>query len=278
MPDDQLSPAGDPPTISSRDELAHYLVQTRISGPVRTPREHNLANYRLLADRDPDYLFGLDPEGKWEFADILALMARRVGVDPDPAYDSGEDTIAVERTIERLDAMAEVLRAFARPGTRVLIATGHPTGLLAVHLEIAQLLREAGAILLHPETRWEERESSGRSRERHLRFIRGVGVVARGANLLHTHSPEPVRRALAVLEENGEDVPDLVVGDHGCAGAAGAAGIPTVAFADSNDPALFVGEEEGLIRVCVPLDDNVAPHLYDPLSGWLRRRVATTAG
>ena len=40
-------------------------------------------------------------------------------------------------------------------------------------------------------------------------------------------------------------------------------------FADSNDPALFVGEHEGKVRVAVPLDDNVEPHLYAPLTAFL---------
>jgi hypothetical protein len=38
-----------------------------------------------------------------------------------------------------------------------------------------------------------------------------------------------------------------------------------VGFADSNDPALFVGEAEGRVAVTVPLDDNVQPHLYAPV-------------
>ncbi|MBW3549915.1 MAG: phosphatase [Proteobacteria bacterium] len=60
--------------------------------------------------------------------------------------------------------------------------------------------------------------------------------------------------------------PDLVVADHGWAGAAAEAGIETLALADCNDPALFVAEAEGKPVVTVPLDDNVPPHLYDPLS------------
>ena len=44
-------------------------------------------------------------------------------------------------------------------------------------------------------------------------------------------------------------------------------------FADSNDPALFVGEAEGKIAVTVPLDDNVLPRYYEPLTHHLVRRV-----
>jgi hypothetical protein len=69
-----------------------------------------------------------------------------------------------------------------------------------------------------------------------------------------------------MLAELGDAPPDLVIADHGWAGAAGEAGVPTVAFADSNDPGLFVGEAEGKIDVVVPLDDNVLPRYYAPLT------------
>ena len=59
------------------------------------------------------------------------------------------------------------------------------------------------------------------------------------------------------------------VEDHGWAGAAAEAGIETLGMADCNDPALFVAEEEGKPIVTVPLDDNVPPHLYDPLSAFV---------
>ena len=49
---------------------------------------------------------------------------------------------------------------------------------------------------------------------------------------------------LAALAEDGQPPPDLVVADHGWAGAAGEAGIDAIGYADCNDPALFVGEAE----------------------------------
>ena len=41
-------------------------------------------------------------------------------------------------------------------------------------------------------------------------------MLASGGELLHTHEPEPMRALLAALDEP----PDLVVADHGWAGAA----------------------------------------------------------
>ena len=263
------------PTAPSRAELLEYLSVARIAGPVATPREANLANYRLMAARDPDYLFGLEPRGAWTFDDVLALMAGRCGVSADPLHDSGADTIDAALTVERLEAMAAQLRTAAATKARVLVATGHPTGVLVVHLEIARALASAGCTLLTPPAMWEHVDYAGRMHERHVRDVLGVSVASQGANLLHTHSPTPMELMLRALTDQGEAAPDLVVADHGFAGAAGRAGVACVGFADSNDPALFVGEAEGDVTVCVPLDDNVMPHLYGPLTSFL---LATAFG
>ena len=184
------------PARPSREELAVQLTEARIAGSVATPRENNLANFRLLATRDPGYLFGLEPRGVWTFEDVLALMAQRCGVSPDPLHDAGDDTIDPALTLDRLDDMAAVLREAAAERARVLVATGHPTGLLVVHLEAARALRAAGCTLLAPAARWEDLDSGGRPHQRHVRSVLGVSVATQGANLLHTHSPVPMELML----------------------------------------------------------------------------------
>jgi hypothetical protein len=228
------------PVAPDRDELAAQLVASRIAGPIATSRENNLANYRRLAVRDPAYLFGLEPRGRWDFDDVLALMAERSGVSGDPEYLAGPDTIDPELTIGRLDALADVVRSAAENAGRVLIATGHPTGLLVVHLEVARQLREAGATLLALPAAWIHEGRDGSRPARHIRDVLGVAVAGQGANLVHTHSPQPMQRMLAALAAEGEPPPDLVIADHGYAGAAARAGVRTVGYADSNDPALKV--------------------------------------
>lgn len=265
-PGSSTLPHTEPPT---RAELLDYLSSSRIAGPVATSRENNLANFKLMAQRDPGYLFGLQPRGTWTFDDVLALMANRCGVSPDPMHDSGADSIDPALTVERLEAMASHLRQAADAKARVLVATGHPTGLLVIHLEIARFLRAAGCTLLAPPAWWDDADFTGRPHERHVRCVLDVSVASQGANLLHTHSPIPMELMLASLADEGQPPPDLVVADHGFAGAAGQAGITCVGFADSNDPALFVGEAEGDVAVCVPLDDNVMPHLYGPVTRFL---------
>lgn len=251
-------------------DLRTHLVESRIAGDVATPREDNLRKYRMFAERRPGAMFGLLPAGDWTAEDILALMVDRCGVSPDPEHVRGADRIDPDLTMAALIRMATRLKAAAVAGTRILVATGHPAGLLPVHLALAAGLRAAGAVILTPAAGWsyEAGTAYGPSR-REIRYIDRVAVLSNRGELNHTHSPRPMEAILAALAEAGQLPPDLVLGDHGWVGAAGQAGVPAVGFADSNDPGLFVGEAEGTVEVTVPLDDNVAPHLYEPMTEFL---------
>lgn len=255
------------PPAPDDDALVEHLLATRIAGDVATPRQDNLRNMARLADRDDDALFGLAPRAAWEFADVLALMAERVGVAADPDHRAGADRIDPGLTLAALRRFRERLAAAADRSERVLVATGHPTGVFALHAPVAWALAARGCPLVATgETRsW--RTPQGAHRE--VRYLAGVGVASNRGDLCHTHSAEPVRLVLDALAAAGEAPPDLVVADHGWAGGAGSAGVAAVGYADSNDPALFVGEAEGDVEVAVPLDDNVPPLAYLPVAAWL---------
>ncbi|MEV0613914.1 phosphatase [Nonomuraea sp. NPDC050404] len=247
----------------SRDEFREHLIRCRIAGDVATSRENNLDHYSSLANGDPYYALGLTFEQPWPYRDILALMAKSAGVVSDPGHRWGQDTIDPDLTIDAIDAMGERIAAvLSRPRPRVLFATGHPTGLLAVHLPLAAFCAAKGAQLLSPAEGWTY-ANSGFGRPRRIRYLQDVAMLDDRGALVHTHDAAPMQR---MLHELNGDLPDLVVADHGWAGAAGEAGVPTVAFADCNDPGLFVGEAEGKIEVVVPLDDNVLPRYYAPLT------------
>jgi hypothetical protein len=258
--------------VPTRDQLRQHLVDSRIAGDVATPRDNNLENFGRMSRREPLYSFGLRPSGTWTYDDVLAVMAKRCGVIADPSHVAGGDTIDPDRTIDRLDAMAERLAAAAAGEQRVFIATGHPIGLRPTHTAVAAALAAAGATVLTPQLDWEHPADESLS-ERPGRIVYLSDTVAALANLdgtpRHTHSPLPMCAVLEHLRARGEALPDLVVADHGWSGAAGEAGIDTVGFADCNDPALFVGEAESKVISCVPLDDNVGPHLYAPLTAYL---------
>lgn len=248
----------------SRAELVDHLVMTRIAGDVATPRENNLSHYRKLANGDRNFWLGLELGDRWtDEQDVLAVMAERCGVNDDPEYRYGQDTIDPELTVDALERMAARLRKAADDEQRVLFATGHPGGLLDVHRATATALRGAGCeILVIPD--------GLQTDEGYVMQFADVAVLEHGATLWHTHSGEPMRAILKGLEGAGRPLPDLVVADHGWAGCAGQLGVDSVGYADSNDPALFLAESEGTVQVTVPLDDHVtSPRFYDPLTAYL---------
>ena len=249
----------------SHQNLRQHLVDSRIAGQVDTSRENNLRNIGRMLDDAPEYWFGLHRTRDWTFDEVFDVMVRRCGIDADPAHVEGVDTIDPDLTLAALDKHRDRLALAADRRERVILATGHPTGLLVMHLQVAAALRRAGCDLLVVETDWSWPWDTdwGRGRPRHVRWLNGVAVLASGGELLHTHRPEPMSAILELA------TPDLVVADHGWAGAAAEAGIETLGYADCNDPALFVAEDEGKPIVTVPLDDNVPPHLYDPLTAHL---------
>jgi hypothetical protein len=261
-------------TSPTRQELRAHLINARIAGDVATRRENNLANYRRMSERAPLYLFGLTPRGTWTPDDVLKLMADRCGVVPDPSFTHGQDTIDPDLTIDRLDALGVRLRAAMNRRERVLVATGHPIGLRPTHTTIASALRDAGCSLIRAGEGWEHPDDTPYGRVGRIRYVDDIAMtMTNSGTLTHTHSPLPMRAVLDALDQNGERWPDLVVADHGWAGAAGAAGIDAVGFADCNDPALFVGEAEGAVAVCIPLDDDVYADLYAPMNAYLLAKL-----
>jgi hypothetical protein len=257
--------------------LVNHLRESLLAGDVETTRASNHGNAAFFAEGRDGYLFGLAPLKTWTHAEVLAVMAERVGIDPDPERATGTDVIDPEKTVRALERMRDRLILAARRKERVIVATGHPAGIIEVHMAVAAALKAAGCELLQPAAGVPfERPGryDGREMALAVRYISGVAVAAEKAIALwHTHSPDGMRAMLAEFEERGAAMPDLVVADHGFAGAAAAAGLDVVAFADSNDPALFIGEAEGRVSVTVPIDDNVQPHHYWPVSAFLLEGV-----
>lgn len=257
----------DPPT---RARLRQHLVATGIAGDVATSRENNLEHYELIASRAPYHLFGLQVAGTWTASEVLGLMVKKAGVRPDPAHTEGADTIDPDCTVDALEAMAGRLREAGNRRQDVVLATGHPAGLLPVYIELARALEAYGCTLRTPaagvpyatEDHWGKRQRS-------IRYICGVAVLSSGGALHHTHSAQPMQGMLSELAGFGEAARPLVIADHGWAGAAGQAGLDVVGFADCNDPALFVGETEGKVHTAVPLDDNVEPEHYALMTAYL---------
>jgi hypothetical protein len=241
-----------------REELVRALEAGRVAGVATHPLDNVIGNARLLLEGDPDKQFGLTGlQDGLVLQDVLDLVSAGSGVTIDPAQGFGDVLIAPEPILDACEALGRRLALAAEGGERVLIATGHPGGLDLLYREWERLLLTHGGRVIKPadgvswrDPRLEHDWSIG--------YLSGVGMQTDGRVPRHTHWPDAMHRMLAA------ERPDLVVADHGFAGAAIEAGVETVSVADVNDPALLVAKAQGRTDVVVVMDDHVAADAYWP--------------
>lgn len=251
-------------TTEQRAELRAHLLAAGISGDTKTTRENSVRNARLLAEGDPDKMLGIEHAGL-DLGEVMDAVAALCGCDPDAATTHGAGYIDPDLTLDALDAYAVRLQQAVRATETLLVCTGHPTGPLPVYMAMARALEAAGCKVLRPldDVKLPPPADQRRHRGNRVRFVEGVGVYADGASLYHTHSSWPMEALLDACD------PDLVLADHGFAGAAVSRGIETLAVNDINDPSIAVAKARGMIDVVVPLDDNVPSDLYIPMGRFL---------
>jgi hypothetical protein len=251
----------------TRDELGRHLVAAGIAGSVRTPVWDVLRKADLVAAGDPQVCFGLSGMRRHTPAEVLAQVAEQFGWTHTPGEPlDGPTWIDPALVVAELDRAAARLARATSAGEHVLFATGHPTGLLGLYGQLCVAVRRAGAKVSRPADGLAFRMGEHRRR---ILYVANVAVLASGANLYHTHDAHPME---LVLDQAAEV--DLVVGDHGWAGAAAERGIDVVSVADINDPALPMAKADGRVGVVLGMDDNVLPAAYDPVADYLIDRVA----
>lgn len=251
--DDRFTPRTYP-----REELLRALEAGRVAGVATHPLDNVRGNARLLLEGDPDKQFGLTGlQDGLSVQDVLDLVSAGAGALVDPVSEFGEVLIAAEPILDACEALGRRLALAASGGERVLIATGHPGALDLLYRELERLLLGHGGSVIKPaegvtwrDPRLEHDWSIG--------YLSGVGMLTDGRVPRHTHWPDAMRRMLE------EERPDLVLADHGFAGAAIEAGVETVSVADVNDPALLVAKAQGRTDVVVVMDDHVAADAYWP--------------
>ncbi len=208
--------------------------------------ENNLYKIDLLLDRDENNTFGMENLLRGVgFEEAYDAVGRQIGNAPDKEENPGRGCIDPARTAAGLLAAGERIRDVAQRGGRLVFATGHPGAMILYYLELARWAEGLGAEVVTAEPRG--RYQKGVS----LDWAESVATLGDGASLFHTHDPEPMRD---VLRQTGDI--DLVVADHGFAGAAIAAGVSTVVVMDTNDPAFAVVAGRGADASVVPMDDN----------------------
>jgi hypothetical protein len=232
---------------------AYMLLEAGVAGTNTSHgAENNLYKIGLLLEGDADHTLGMrELLGNAGFEETYEAVTYYTGHPPDREENSGRGCIDPARTAAGLLEAGERVRAVTEAGGSFVFATGHPGALLSYYLGLSRWVEELGGRTLTAQT--QERYKRGSF----LDWVGPVGTLGNGAGLLHTHSAEPMQDLL-----RGLDAVDLVVADHGFAGAATAAGIPTVAVMDTNDPALAVAARRGADLTVVPMDDNRPQNSY----------------
>ena len=268
------------------DNLVGYLVESGLAGPVATPTRASLENCRRLVNGEPDYTFGLSDWRHTTYEEALAAVRAaggpRVVAD---AADSDHGCIDPDATMAGIRTHRRVLASLvAGGGGRVLLATGHPFALLAHYEALSRALAVAGCEVLRPLEGSGLSLRNGQGRPCGLRYLDGVASLFYEAALQHTHRPDYME---AMLEEViGPGGVDLVIADHGFAGAAIEAGVPTISLADVNDPALPLAQARGRTDGVLMIDDGLDAWRFEPVTAamldWavedLPMRSGTAAG
>jgi hypothetical protein len=241
---------------------AHRLSEAGVAGG-RTSHgaENNLRKIGLLLEHDASNTFGMeDLLQDVGFEEAYEAVAFQIGNPPDREENPGRGCIDPARTAAGLIEAGERIGAVAGSGGRLIFATGHPGAMILYYLGLSRWAQELGGDVLTVETRG--RYERGVS----LDWAESVATLGDGASLFHTHDSEPMRD---VLRQTG--AVDLVVADHGFAGAAIAAGVPTVVVMDTNDPAFAVVAGRGADVTVVPMDDNRPLNVYSTALDVIRR-------
>lgn len=245
------------PRITSSQARAELLA-AGITGPNQSHSRRNVVSkIEALQGTEPEETFGLSDVARHSPEEVLGLLSDLTGCWRELAECEGFDRIDPDRTMEGILAAARRLADEAARGATLLCATGHPTGMLEHHIHVVEAYRRAGGKVLR--LREDENIHIKPGKHREVRYVGGVGCLADWGNLQHTHSAAPME---ALLEPG--QWPDIVLGDHGFAGAAIERGIPTIAVMDINDVALAIAATRGRDVIIVPMDDNRLPHSYEP--------------
>jgi Phosphatase len=250
------------------------LAAGGIVGPHQShTRQNSISKIRALVEGRGDDDFGLSRLQDHSAQEVLGWLAELTGCSTDVEDVTGCDVMDPDRAVAAIVRAAQRLRTEAQRGALLLATTGHPTGMLEHHMRVVDAYRKAGGKLLHLR---EDENLGGDGREMQVRYVGSVGCLSDWGTLRHTHSSTPMERLL-----EAQPWPEIVIGDHGFAGAAIERGIPTIAVMDINDPALAVawargGGFDSQDVLIIPMDDNRLPRSYEPswrlfeqiLAGW----------
>ena len=250
----------------TEQELLAHLVASRLAGRVATRSSNSLRNAERLVEGDPDCTMGLSDWRDASYEEVLAAV-RAVGgreLDPQAAEHPDGGYIEPEATLEGIMRHRRALDGFvAAGGARVIVATGHPS-LLRHYRAVVRALAGAGCAIVRPLEGLENGLTTPEGRPCSIGYVDGVAVLAFDGREHHTHRSLFMEAMLDTIG-GGEGV-DLVVADHGFAGAAIEGAIETLSIADINDPALPLAQARGRTTGVLLIDDGLDPSLFVPVT------------
>lgn len=253
--------------MTEHDLLAH-LVASRLAGRVATPSSNSLRNAARLVEGDPDCTMGLSDWRDASYEEVLAAVHAAGGRELDPAAAEHPDGgyIEPEATFDGIMRHRGALADFlAAGGGRVVVATGHPV-LLGHYAALAAALASAGCRILRPLEGVEDGLTTPEGRPCSVGYVDGVAVLAYDGHEHHTHRSLYMEAMLDAVGGRPRESVDLVIADHGFAGAAIEAGIETLSIADINDPALPLAQARGRTTGVLLIDDGLHPSLFVPVT------------
>lgn len=244
------------------EQMKNKLADLKLAGPECGHERHlNLKAINLLKENHPKATFGLSGGANYTCEELLSFIADFTKCSSDVNLKEGNGYIDPAATLAGLYEAAQVLRKTAKKKGRVVLGTGHPGGMTSYYVELTRILENLGCQVIsnigagvvvdrYPCPHCGEHDVDVR-----IDYVGKVALLSDGEVLRHSHSAEPMEIILEMLQKE-KQLPDLVIGDHGFAGAAVKKGILTIAVMDTNDPALALAKKEGAALVIIPMDDN----------------------
>lgn len=260
--------------------IERRLTKLRLAGPeLSHSRQNNVEAVNRLARLDPYVTFGIRQvidfveERQLRPEELLDMVAGITKCSKDINYTQGRGYISPGSTIKALRSAAVALRRTAMQGGTVVFGTGHPGAMIDFYTDLADLVRKLGGRVVDLAKGQVVFQGEDPDHVQVVDSVNAVAFLSDTCAALHYHGSQ----AMALMLDDAEKLPDLVVADHGFAGEAINRGIPTIAVMDTNDPGLAVAKNLGANLVLVPMNDN-RPNVVTREAAVLVRQMAIEAG
>lgn len=246
------------------DEITwlHQLEALRATGPgTGHPRLKNMLALHEMKQGVARSLLGIPGVEALASSAILNEMALLNGCSANLLEMDGDGYIEPRLTLAGMKQAAEKIRQVCARQGRILFGTGHPGAMLGFYFELIKLVRGLGGVVVCPGSGLEVRRYRCTDCGLHdvveqVDYVGDVATVTNGEIILHRHDGKPCELVIDAAQQAAGPL-DLVIGDHGFAGAAIVAGLSVIAIMDTNDPALAASRLLGFDPIIIPMDDNL---------------------